>query len=359
LSSSDPTDPPGGGADTPPSPRTDDPRALASEALEPGALATAIGRPGGSTFTIEGRSAPGLFVLGWLATLTGLGLIVIAVMGGNTMASRVLLIAGMIPLSIGLIAGAGSQGIERRARGVLPYGGPSPLLVLAASVPVSLIGLVVVGVPLSALGVPFDGALGALISVTIQAGVYVGLVRLLVVDAGALTWHAMGVQRLDRGAVLEVAGGILWALPVVLVTALVASVLLRAVPVDPVSPLPPTGTAVGFALSMLAGAVVAPFGEEILFRAFATTAWVQGLGERRGVVIGALVFALAHVATVSGSSAGDALQLALVAFVGRIPIALALGWLFLRRRSVWASFGLHAAFNAILLVLAEVVSRSL
>ena len=36
-------------------------------------------RPGTSTFTIEGRAAPGLFVLGWLATLVGLGAIVVAV----------------------------------------------------------------------------------------------------------------------------------------------------------------------------------------------------------------------------------------------------------------------------------------
>ena len=37
----------------------------------------------------------------------------------------------------------------------------------------------------------------------------------------------------------------------------------------------------------------------------------------------------------------------------RLPVALALGWLFLRRGSIWASFGLHAAFNGVLLVLAE------
>ncbi len=50
------------------------------------------------------------------------------------------------------------------------------------------------------------------------------------------------------------------------------------VPVQPASPLPPTGTTIGFALSLLAGVVVAPFGEEILFRGFATTAWVRGRG---------------------------------------------------------------------------------
>ena len=38
--------------------------------------------------------------------------------------------------------------------------------------------------------------------------------------------------------------------------------------------------------------------------------------------------------------------MAVVGFATRIPVALALGWLFLRRGSIWASFGLHAAFNA-------------
>ena len=71
------------------------------------------------------------------------------------------------------------------------------------------------------------------------------------------------------------------------------------------------------------------------------------------------IFAFAHVLTTTGSSTGDAFGLAIVGFGTRIPIALALGWVFLRRRTVWASFGLHAAFNAILLVLAEVASRSL
>jgi membrane protease YdiL (CAAX protease family) len=46
-----------------------------------------------------------------------------------------------------------------------------------------------------------------------------------------------------------------------------------------------------------------------------------------------------------------------VGFGSRIPIAVALGWLFVRRGTIWASFGLHAAFNAVLLVIAEVAER--
>jgi membrane protease YdiL (CAAX protease family) len=316
-------------------------------------------RPGASIFTIEGRSAPGLFVVGWLATLIGVACIVVAVLGGGATASVILLVVGLILLSIGLVAAAGSQGIERRARATAPYRGPSPLLVFGAAVPVSALIVIVFAIPLDLLGVPLDGPIGALLSVTIQAFVYVALVRLLVVDTRALDWRAMGVGPLAASAFVEMGRGALWAVPVIAVTALVSGVLLRVFPVTPVSPLPPTGEPTGFAVSLLAGVIVAPFGEEILFRAFATTAWVRGLGYRRGLVLGALVFALAHVLTIAGTNAGEAFGLAVVGFASRIPVALALGWIFLRRGTVWASFGLHAAFNGILLVLAEAVSRSL
>jgi membrane protease YdiL (CAAX protease family) len=316
-------------------------------------------RPGASTFTIEGRSAPALFVVGWLATLVGLGFILVAVMAGGGLASTVLVVTGLVLLSVGLISGAGSQGVERRVQARLPYVGPSPLLVFLASIPVSILIGIVLALPLVALGVPLDGPLGALLSVSIQAFVYVALVRLLVVDTGALSWAEMGVRRLDRQAFAEMAAGALWVVPVIAVTVVVSRILLLVFPVEPVSPLPPTGEPVGFAISLLAGVIVAPFGEEILFRAFGTTAWVRGLGQGRGLVVAALVFAFAHVLTVNGTNAGDAIGLAVVGFGTRVPIAIALGWVFLQRRSIWASFGLHAAFNAILLILAEVASRSI
>jgi membrane protease YdiL (CAAX protease family) len=312
---------------------------------------------GMTTFTIEGRSAPALFVVGWLASLLGLGLVVVAVLSGGGAAWLGLVLVGLVLLSVGLVAAAGSQGIERRVRGMAGYAGPSPLLVFAASIPVSVLVVLVVGVPLGLAGVPLEGPVGALLSVALQAVVYVALIRLLVVDTGALAWHAMGLRRLDAAAVGEIVGGALWALPVIAATIPVSLILLAVFPVTPESPLPPTGEAVGFAVSLLAGAIVAPFGEEVLFRAYATTAWVRGVGVRQGIVRAALVFAGAHVLTTSGTSLGDAFGLAVVGFGTRVPIALALGWLFVRRGTIWASFGLHAAFNALLLVIAEVADR--
>jgi membrane protease YdiL (CAAX protease family) len=311
-------------------------------------------RLGATTFTIEGRAAPALFVLGWLATLLGLGLVLLGVLAGGGPASLGVIVVGLLLLSVGLIAGAGSQGIERRARGTFAYAGPSPFLVFAASIPVSVLAVIVVGVPLSMAGIAVDGPLAAVVSVIIQAVVYIGLIRLLVVDTGALDWGTMGIRRLDRQAIAEMIGGAVWALPVIAITAVVSAMLVNLFGVSPESPLPPTGDPTGFALSLLAGVIVAPLGEEILFRGFATTAWVRGLGIRQGVLRAALVFALAHVLTTSGTTAGDAFGLAVVGFGARVPIALALGWLFVQRKSLWAPLGLHAAFNASLLVIAEV-----
>jgi hypothetical protein len=325
---------------------------------EPEPPASTPGPPGATTFTIEGRRAPALFVVGWLASLLGLGTIAIALLSGGADLAPVLLLAGLVLLSVGLVAGAGSQGIERRARGTLAYRGPSPILVVVASIPISLLAVVAIGVPLALIGLEVDGPIGQLASVIAQALIYAGLIRLLVVDTGALSWAEMGVRRLDGRAVGEVLSGVLLALPVIVLTIPVALVLSVIFPVTPVSPLPPTGETAGFAIQLAAGVIVAPIGEELLFRGFATTAWARSFGARRAVIQGGVFFALVHVLTITGNTAGEAAALAVVAFASRLPIALALGWLFLRRGTIWAPIGLHAAFNGLLLILGEVAYRS-
>lgn len=334
----------------------------ASDPVEPASGAPDEGprpaRPGASTFTIEGRAAPALFVVGWLATLIGLGAIFVALLAGGSVARSVILILGLVLLAVGLVTGAGSQAIERRARGSGAYTGPSPMLVFAASIPLAILCSAAAGLGLSALGISVSSPIAAVAAVSIQALIYVGLIRLLVVDARALRWGEMGVRRFDRGALGELAVGALWAGPVILATAVLAAVLTEFIPVTPESPLPPAGTVAGFLLNLLAGALIAPIGEELFFRAFATTAWLRDIGERRTLVRVALFFAAAHVLTVAGSTAEQALGLAIVAFAARIPVAFVLGWLFLRRGSIWAPIGLHATFNAILLTLAELVGRN-
>jgi membrane protease YdiL (CAAX protease family) len=50
--------------------------------------------------------------------------------------------------------------------------------------------------------------------------------------------------------------------------------------------------------------------------------------------------------------------LALIGFLSRVPIGIALGYVFVRRGTIWASLGLHSAFNAILLVFAEIYAQN-
>ena len=314
-------------------------------------------RPGASTFTIEGRSAPGLFVVGWLGTLVGLGAVLLAFMAAEGPA-RILLIAGLVVLSIGLVAGAGGQAIERHARGGRNYVGPTPFLVFAAALPISSLLAIGAGAILIAFGIPIDGPIGALASVGLQAVVYVGLIRLLVVDGGSLTWADMRIRRPSGTGLVEFALGAGWALPVIVATLPVALLLSQFVPTPPPSPLPATGSIGGLLLHLLAGAIIAPIGEEVMFRAFATTAWVRDMGVNRGLVRAALFFAVAHVLTISGVNASEAVGAAVAAFIGRIPVALALGFLFVRRDTIWAPLGLHAGFNALLLIFQEMAALS-
>jgi membrane protease YdiL (CAAX protease family) len=214
--------------------------------------------------------------------------------------------------------------------------------------------VVLLGTALDMAGLSVDGPAARLGSVVIQALVYIGLIRLLVVDTGALSWADMGIRRPDLRALRELGAGALWAGGAILATIPVAIVLSMVLPVLPTSPLPPAGDLGGFLVNLAAGAIVAPIGEEVMFRGLATTGWVRGMGERRGLIRAALFFAFAHVLTISGTSAGPAIALAFAAFVGRIPVSLILTWLFVRHNSIWIPLGLHAAFNTILLVLSEV-----
>ena len=310
-------------------------------------------RPGGAIFTIEGRAAPGLFVVGWLASILGLGFLVVGAIGGSGL---FFLLLGPGLLSLGLIAGAGNQAIERRARGAA-YAGPSPWLVFVAVVALFRFIAAIIGSGLEAfvtsVGASPDGPLVQLISALLLGAIMIGIVRLTVVGAGALSWREMGVRRFDRTAAEDVALGAAAALPVIGVTSIVAYLLVGIFGVVPPSPLPPTGQLSGLVLQLLAGAVVAPITEELFFRGFALTGWKVSVGPGRAIIRATILFTLAHVIAVPGTNFGNALALIVVGAGARVPVALALGWLYTRRGSLWAPIGLHATFNVILLILAN------
>lgn len=312
---------------------------------------TPAARPGLSTFTIEGRAAPGLFVVGWLASISGLALILI---GAFAPSGLILYFLGPLVLTVGLVAGAGNQAIERRARRAA-YAGPSPYLVFAAIVAATFTLHAVVGLALRLMlgSTAVPSYVVNLVGVGLQALVFVGMIRLLVVGTDALSWREMGWRPIDGTAIRNAVFGAATALPVIGLTSVVAAGLVAVFQQVPESPLPPTGVASGLVIQLIAGAVIAPIAEETVFRGFAITAWQRTVGERGALVRASLVFALAHVINVSGETFAQVGGLIAVEFATRLPVAFALGWLYLRTRSIWAPIGLHMAFNATLLILSE------
>ena len=309
-------------------------------------------RFGLTTFTIVGRQAPALFVVGWLATLIGGGLVSIVAFGVTGLAGQVLWLIALFALSVGLVLLGGSQAVERRAAGD-PYAGPSPVLVFLAVLTVSRLTGFIVGLPLSLIAQSIPAPVGDLIGVILQGAVFLGVVRLMVVGPGALRWRDMGLSRWSADARRGLLGGAVFAGPLILVSSVVGYVAVQIAGVAPESPLPPTGTAAGLVLHLLAGAVIAPVAEEVLFRGFALTAWLRTSGATRAIVVSSVFFVLGHVLFVGGDTFRDSAALAFVGGVVRVPIALALGWLYVRTGSLWAPIGLHAAYNGFLIIIAE------
>jgi len=336
----------GAGPDAPPDP--------ASGALEPASPAPAARR----TFTIEGRAAPGLYFAGWVLTVVGLGclFVAIAATGGGGLATFLLVVAGLAALSIGLVAAAGAQAIQRRTDGVTGYEGPSPFLVFGAA----LVTTLLVSALVSATGfLKADTSVTLVVSLLITTAVDLAMIRLLVVGPGALSWAEMGLRRPAPGALPgDIAWGVALGIAALLATAIVAAVLVSLLGVTPTGPIPVARGPLDVALNFLAAAVIAPVGEEIFYRGFATTAWWRRIGPGRAIVRGAIFFALVHVLTLGGADFSEAIRIAAIAFIARLPVAWLLGWIFVRRDSLWASIVLHATFNGVALLLAELAGRT-
>jgi uncharacterized protein len=323
----------------------------ADAATDPDAAPTAVGvapRTASrrrSTFELDGRAAPGLYLAAWAFVVAGLGSIFIAIASGGGNGSELAFVLGIAGLGLGMTAGAGSQALQRRADGA-PYPGPSPVLVFMAALALTLVA----GFVLGALDVVPEGPAAVLASVLIQAAISVGLIALVVVSPGSLSWSEMGFRlpRAGEGSVIaDVAWGVALALPTLFGAAILAAILVSLLGVAPDSPLAPATDPVGVLVNLLAAAVIAPVWEELFFRGFTTTAWLRSAGARAAIVRGAVFFALVHVVTLVGSDFETAARTAFIAFVIRLPVGLVLGWVFVRRRTLVAPIALHATYNVI------------
>jgi membrane protease YdiL (CAAX protease family) len=243
-----------------------------------------------------------------------------------------------------------------------------------------------VGAALKFIGVDVNSPSATLLGQLVNLIGYVVMVQLLAVRPGALSWHDVVRPRLlARGRddvsigpfgpvsdedrlnatptierlIKDVGWALLLLIPVLIATsvailALMSVLGLTSQDVAPSSPVPAATTALDRLLTLLAVAVVAPIGEEIFFRGFATNAWARSLKRHRAILQAGLFFAFIHIVNViSGdfTDVGTALKVTVVAFGGRIPVSLALAWLYVWRRSIFASGTLHSAYNATLLII--------
>ena len=278
--------------------------------------------------------------------------------GSGSDAARWLFLFGLVGLSLGFMAGTGSQAVERARRTDLAYRGPSPVLAFLTVVVITLLATLAVLAPLAAFGLDASSPVATTLSLGITALAYLFIIRAFVVAQGALTWRDMGLGQPGGVAVRELAFGMLLAVPVLVIT-IALSLVLSVFLTPPPSPLPPAVDGAGLALNLLAAAVLAPLGEELFFRGFTTTAWLRSYGVRQAIVRGAVFFAVAHVVTLSDASFAEGLQRAVFSFVALMPVALTLGWVFIARRSLWAPIGLHAAFNGMQVLLAYLAASAL
>ncbi len=285
-------------------------------------------------------------------------MLLVSFMAAGGAAAPWLFLAGLLVLTVGAFAATGSQAVENSRREDLAYRGPSPVLVFLVVFPVTLVGILAVLAPLSALGLDVRSPVATTISLAITTLVYAGVVRLLVVGPGALAWHDMGLGMRAGPAARDLLIGAVFAVPVLVVTLLLGGLLSRFLPPAP-SPLPTADNAIGLVANLVSAAILAPIGEELFFRGFATTAWARAIGAGPAIVRGAIFFALVHVLTQLDASFGEGAQRALFSFVALLPVSLALGWLFLRRGSLYAAIGLHSAFNGIQVILLYFAAKAL
>jgi len=347
-----------------------------------------------SLLSLRGRASPRLYRLGlilgvpgfvallvlWIAARSGLSF------AGTPIPALVLVEAVSIVAAVGLSGAALAQAHQRMADGWKDYAGPAPLL--AAGALLALIACLSLPLEygLSAAGIHPGVAGSTLLQVLLYLAIYVGVVHVLAVRTGALTWRDIARpqrlapsqdewtgasktpelvdawgrpvgrwrSRIARGFI----GDILWALvlllPLFFVSAILSALLAVALGLhagDISSPVTTTVTTLDRWITILAVAVIVPIGEEIFYRGFAANGWGRSLGRNSALLRAALLFAAIHIINVTTTEAGLSLRAAVFNMAVRIPVAIALTWIYMRRRSLIASATLHGSYNGLIVII--------
>lgn len=316
------------------------------------------GPPGSSVFSLEGRPAPGLYLVAWL--LSGLGLAVLFV-GTNASPpiGGLLVLAGLLMLTVGLAAGAGYQLLARRSRPAGAYRGPSPVIVFGLFLAlVNIVAVVVLLLGVGAVGDALRTPGTFLWAVLLQTALYGLVVWLLVVRSGALRWREMLLP--VRAGGLRLAGDAAFAaalmVPVTFSAAIGGYLVSQLLGAEPPNVVPPPQTAGEVAAVVVGAAILAPIGEELFFRGYALRAWWQDLGPRRALIWSTAFFALIHLINIESVTFDVGLRQAGVTLAVIVPVGLVLGWLYIERGLI-APIAAHITYNGIIVVLQTVVPR--
>ncbi|NGX30763.1 MAG: hypothetical protein K940chlam8_00112 [Chlamydiae bacterium] len=98
-----------------------------------------------------------------------------------------------------------------------------------------------------------------------------------------------------------------------------------------------------FILTSLSFAIIIPFLEELIFRGFLLNYLKKFVNRHLAILFSAAIFALFHFST---KQSYDNIELIVSLFV----LGWFLGFLYEKKRSIFAPFGLHVAFNAISII---------
>jgi len=325
-----------------------------------------------SLLSLRGRASPRLYRLGLILGVPGFVALLVLWIGarsglsfaGTPIPALVLVEAVSIVAAVGLSGAALAQAHQRMADGWKDYAGPAPLL--AAGALLALIACLSLPLEygLSAAGILPGVAGSTLLQVLLYLATYVGVVHVLAVRTGASktpelvdAWgRPVGRwrSRIARGFI----GDILWALvlllPLFFVSAILSALLAVALGLhagDISSPVTTTVTTLDRWITILAVAVIVPIGEEIFYRGFATNGWGRSLGRNSALLRAALLFAAIHIINVTTTEAGLSLRAAVFNMSVRIPVAIALTWIYMRRRSLIASATLHGSYNGLIVII--------
>jgi membrane protease YdiL (CAAX protease family) len=321
-----------------------------------------VSRPG--LLQLAGREAPALYVIGLFFAVVGAGALVAGVAGAGVG----LALLALVFIGVGGIALSGASALQRRVD--TPIGGwrgPGPLAIFWTTIPWALLAQVLVAALLTALGAAtaLSTPLGTLALAAASNIATVLIIGLVVVGSGAVQWRDLvlatpaaspsTLPQPDRrgGFVGDLFWGVALALPILTAAGLFATLVMNGTGLSAPVVLPPAINTVDLAANMLTAGLIAPIGEELLYRGVIAQAWARQSSARRAILFSAVVFAFAHTLTVGGTSVGDAASVAAVAFVVRLPLGIALGWLWIRRRSLLASIALHAAYNLAIVAIAS------